>query len=121
MKQALALLLGLLATMSIGCSRRQRPLAALDVDLYLHPEAASADDLILQTAIQNRLVSNEFTRSAVIHVRVIDRTVFLSGNVDSAKVKDEAARVAESTEITLNGESIKPAIPVRNSISSETD
>ncbi len=119
MKRAFTLVLGLAAAISVGCSRQQRPLAALDVNLYLHPEAAGADDLILQTAIQKRLAASELTRAAAIHVRVIDRTVFLSGDVDSAKTKEEAAKIAEATEITLNGESIKPSLPVRNSISAE--
>lgn len=121
MKPASILMLGFLTVLSIGCSRRQRPLAALDVNLYLHPEAASADDLILQTAIQKRLAGNEATRSAAIHVRVIDRTVFLSGDVDSMKTKDEATKIAESTEISLNGESVKPSLPVRNSINVESE
>lgn len=121
MKPASILILGLVASISFACTRRQQPLAALDVNLYLHPEAASADDLILQTAIQKRLARNDATRSAGIHVRVIDRTVFLSGDVDSIKTKDEATRIAESTEISLNGESIKPSLPVRNSINVESE
>ncbi|HZP02006.1 MAG TPA: BON domain-containing protein [Terriglobia bacterium] len=121
MNRASTLVLALAAAFSIGCSRHERPVAALDVNLYLHPEAANADDLILETAIQKRLAANEATRSATIHVRVIDRTVFLSGAVDSVKAKEEAARVAESTEITLNGEPIKPSLPVRNSITTDSE
>jgi hypothetical protein len=109
----LFLMLSGLALADCGGKNNQIGLA---VDLYLHPEAARAEDLILQAAIRKRLSEDELTRPGSIHVRVIEDVVFLSGAVKSAAAKDQAAKIAQDTEVILNGQSIKPTEPVRNLI-----
>jgi BON domain len=96
--------------------RRNPPRLGLDVDLYLHPESASLNDTILEAAIRKRLHENEATRVAAIQVQVIQRVVFLRGNVETKQVSDSAAEIAQSTEAVVNGESIKTAEPVHNQI-----
>jgi hypothetical protein len=92
------------------------PRLALDVDLYLHPESASLNDTILAAAIRKRLHENQLTQAAAIQVQVIQRVVFLSGNVETQHISDAAAEVAQSTEATVNGEPIKTVEPVHNRI-----
>ena len=98
-----------------GCSKSRKTTLGLDVDLYLHPTSADPMDVILQTAITKRLNENNTTKLAPIHVRVEDRAVFLTGT-GSAQIRDEAERIARQTELTLNGESIRPREPITNKI-----
>jgi hypothetical protein len=90
----------------------------LDVDLYLHPTSADPVDILLQTAITKRLNDSSATRFSLIHVRVDDRTVILTGTA-AEEVRSEAERIAQQTELTLNGESIRPKQPVSNRITTK--
>lgn len=85
------------------------------MDLYLYPEAASNDDLLLQTAIRKQLDENTVTQNALIHVRVVDKMVFLTGAVDTEHEKDEAERLARNTTIVVNGVYLK-ASDVRDDV-----
>ena len=98
-----------------GCSRTKKTTLGLDVDLYLHPTSADPLDVILQTAITKRLHESSITKLAPIHVRVEDRAVVLTGTA-KAQARDEAERIARQTELTLNGESIRPKEPITNKI-----
>ena len=98
---------------SEGCGRKN--VVAFDVDLYLHPEAANPQDLLLQTAIQDQLDRNDVTTNSLIHVRVIDKLVFLDGFVDTAKEKNEAEQLARDTTVSVNGAALK-ATEVRSRI-----
>lgn len=112
-----ALLCGALLMLSVvvstGCNKKNR--IGLDVDLYLYPEAASGDDLLLQTAIRKQLFENTVTQDSLIHARVVDKIVFLTGTVDTQHEKDEADRVAREVTVTVNGVALKPS-DVRNNI-----
>jgi len=103
----------LLVLVSGACHKKNT--LGLDVDLYLYPEAAGPDDLLLQTAIRKQLDESAVTQNSLIHVRVVDKIVFLTGSVDTQLEKDEAERVARSTTVTVNGALLK-ASEVRDDI-----
>jgi hypothetical protein len=98
-----------------GCSESRKTTLGLDVNLYLHPTSADPVDIILQTAITKRLNESSVTKLSLIHVRVEDKAVTLTGTA-KADVRDEAERIARQTEMTLNGESIRPRDPITNKI-----
>ena len=106
---ALALLLGM------GCSGRKTNVG-LDVDMYLHPESSSPDDLLLETAIRKQLKETDQTKESIIHIRVIDSVVFLSGSVKSEAIKEKASTIASGTEVSINTQPIKRASLVKNRI-----
>lgn len=111
------LLLCLIFMMAFAaCAGRNKPVVGLDVDLYLHPEAAQGDDLILQSAIEKELSANPATRDGIIHVRVVEGVVFLSGTAQSQNVKLTAEELAAKTEVIVNGRSIKATEPVKSRI-----
>ena len=101
-----------------GCAKDTKTTVGLDVDLYLHPTSADPVDILLQTAITKRLNDSSTTRFSLIHVRVDDRTVILTGTAVE-QVRSEAERIAQQTELTLNGESIRPKQPVSNRITTK--
>jgi hypothetical protein len=106
----------LITTLALtGCSESRKTTLGLDVDLYLHPTSSDPLDIILQTAITKRLHESSVTKLSPIHVRVEDRNVILTGTA-KAQVRDEAERIARQTELTLNGESIRPKDPITNKI-----
>ena len=101
-----------------GCAKDTKTTLGLDVDLYLHPTSADPTDILLQTAITKRLNDSSVTRLSLIHVRVDDRTVILTGTAKE-EVRSEAERIAQQTELTLNGESISPKQPISNRITTK--
>jgi osmotically-inducible protein OsmY len=101
-----------------GCAKDTRTSLGLDVDLYVHPTSADPVDILLQTAITKRLGDSSVTRLSLIHVRVDDRTVILTGTAKE-EVRSEAERIALQTELTLNGESIRPKQPISNRITTK--
>ena len=89
-----------------GCQRNPK-LGRVDVDLYIHPESASSDDILLQTAIRRGLEADEQTRQRV-HVRVVATLVVLTGNVAKEPAKKRAAEIALTTQVQINqGEILK--------------
>jgi hypothetical protein len=98
-----------------GCSDSRKTTLGLDVNLYLHPTSSDPMDIILQTAITKRLNESSVTKLSLIHVRVEDRAVTLTGTAKD-EIRDEAERIARQTELTLNGESIRPREPITNKI-----
>lgn len=83
-----------------GCQRNPK-LGRVDVDLYIHPESASSDDILLQTAIRRGLEADEQTRLRV-HVRVVAAQVVLTGNVSKEPAKKRAADIALATQVQIN-------------------
>lgn len=104
----------ILITTLAGCAGRNKPVVGLDVDLYLHPEATQGDDLILQSAIQKELSANPATRDGIIHVRVIEGIIFLSGTVKNQNAKLLAEDLAAKIEVAVNGRSIKTSGPLKS-------
>ena len=105
----------LLLSVVVSGNCRKKTTLGLDVDLYLYPEAAGPDDLLLQTAIRKQLDQNAVTRDSLIHVRVVDKIAFLSGFVDTQREKDEADGLARNAIVTVNGLALK-ASEVRDNI-----
>lgn len=101
-----------------ACAKDAKTTVGLNVDLYLHPTSADPADILLQTAITKRLSDSSVTRLSLIHVRVDDRTVILTGTAKE-EVRSEAERIAQQTELTLNGESIRPKQPISNRITTK--
>jgi len=106
MKNIVAASMILLIVIALGgCSKRNT--VGLDVDLYVHPTSADPLDIILQTAITKRLNDSAITKLSLIHVRVQDGVVILTGTA-TEKAKNEAKRIAEKTKLTLSREDIAP-------------
>ena len=101
-----------------GCSKRNKATLDLDVDLYVHPTSADPMDIILQTAISKRLNDSSTTKLSSVHVRVEDKVVILTGTA-TAEARKEAERIAEETELMLNGEAIRPKMPISNRITAQ--
>jgi len=102
-----------------GCAKNNnKTTLGLDVDVYLHPTSADPLDILLQTAITKRLNDSAVTRLGLIHVRVEEKTVILTGTA-TERIRDEAERIALQTELTLNGESIRPRQPITNRIATK--
>ena len=113
-RQALGMVIGLFAILA-GCGRK-KTVVGVDVDLYLHPSSTDPSDILLQTAITKRLADSATTRQSMIRVIVADRAVTLTGTARSQSMIDDAARIAQQTELTLNGDAIRPKTPVTNKI-----
>lgn len=96
----------LLALPFLGCRKNGR-LGTLAVDIYLHPESGSSEDILLQTAIRKNLGEHKGTDRGV-YARVLDLRVVLSGTVAKAAMRDEAEQIARSTRVTLNETAITP-------------
>lgn len=75
----------------------------LDVDLYLHPDSASPNDVLLQTAILKRIRENIALQSEAIHVRSFEDVVFLSGSVRDPCSSNTAGEIARTTSVAVEG------------------
>jgi osmotically-inducible protein OsmY len=117
-KAALAGTTLVIAMALAGCNESRKTTLGLDVNLYVHPTSADPMDVLLQTAITKRLNESTVTRLSLIHVRVEERNVTLTGTAKD-QVRDEAERIARQTELTLNGESIRPREPINNKIAAK--
>ena len=93
------LLIVLVSTALLAACGGRPATVNLGVDLYIHPDSASPNDVILQAAIGENL--REAIDDALIHVRVFERTAYLSGAVKSDEARQEAQRIAEATRVTL--------------------
>jgi osmotically-inducible protein OsmY len=95
------------AALLTGCS--QRPARVdLGVDLYLHPQSGSAEDLILQAAIRKKIAETLPKNAGVVYVRVESGIVFLTGAVKSEAAKAQAREAAEKVDVRLDGAPLKP-------------
>jgi hypothetical protein len=97
-----------LLLMLTGCAKKL-PRADLGVDVYLHPEAASVDDVLLQAAIQKKIGDSLPGRAGLVHVRAIDKVVFLSGSVASDGDLKKALEVVKNIDLKVDGTAIRPS------------
>jgi hypothetical protein len=97
------LVLALAALAAAGCSRN-KDLGTLMVDVYVHPEAGSAEDILLQTAIRRKLAV-EGRASRGVHARVSDGRLVLSGTVATEEARRRAEEIASATRIVIDNES----------------
>jgi hypothetical protein len=89
-----------------GC-RKNPKLGTLALDVYLHPEAGSSDDTLLETAIRKNLSADQLTAQGV-YVRVLNREVVLTGEAASAEAQQKAGEIAAATKVTVNDQTITP-------------
>jgi len=117
-KAGVTVLVILHAAAFAGCNSSRKTTLGLDVNVYLHPSSSDPADVLLQTAITKRLNESNITRLSLIHVRVEERTVILTGSA-KADVKREAEKLARGTTLTLNGETIQPRDQIDNRIETQ--
>ena len=88
-----------------GCRKR---LGTLALDVYVHPESGTPDDVLLETAIRKELAQNKLTAEGV-YVRVLDLRVVLTGAVSNSGAQSQAFEIARAVKIVVNNETIGPA------------
>lgn len=103
----LTICIAVLAALMLLAACHRKNVIGLDVDLYLHPEAANPDDLLLQTAIQRQINRDVTTKDSLIHVRVVERIAFLAGTVRTQAEKQKATEIAQAINVTVNDVVIK--------------
>ena len=97
-----------LLLMLTGCAKKL-PEASLGVDVYLHPEAASVDDILLQAAIQKKIGDSLPGRTSLVHVRAVDKIVFLNGSVASDDDRKKAIESATNIDLKMDSKAIQPS------------
>ena len=109
------LLLVILLTVALPACQKKTQLGTVAVDVFLHPESSSSDDVMLQTAIRNKLASDVLTAGHV-QIRVLDRLVVLTGDVSTKAASDKAEQLARDTKVTVDSD--PPIVPatVKNQI-----
>jgi hypothetical protein len=98
-----------------GCGAERRTVG-LDVDVFLHPGSTDANDVLLQTGITKRLADDAETQRGIIHVRVVEGVVVLSGAVRSSEMRERAELIARETVVKLNEAPIRAVGAVTNRI-----
>ena len=93
------LLIVLVSTALLAACGGRPATVNLGVDLYMHPDSASPNDVILQAAIGENL--REAIPDELIHVRVFDQTAYLSGVVKDSGAGQKAQSIAQATTVTL--------------------
>jgi hypothetical protein len=102
----LVLLIMLALAVLTGCKKNPQ-LGTVAVDLYIHPESASSDDLMLQTAIRGKLEADAAIASNV-QVRVVQLQAVLTGTVAKKDASDKAEQIARTTRVTVDND--KPIV-----------
>jgi len=100
MKKAGTVLLIAVGILLTACSHKKTTVG-LDVNVYLHPSSSEPSDVLLQTAIAGRLSEDPVTAKSLIHVRVEDGMVVLTGAA-KPDVSKKAEAVARDTKLKVN-------------------
>lgn len=106
-RSTVAMWVTLLAALTLHTGCHKKNIVGLSVDVYLHPEAGTPDDLLLQTAIQKQIDVNDVTKNSLIHVRVVDRIAFLTGTVRTQAEKQKANDIAQAINLSVNQDLIR--------------
>ena len=118
MSRCLPLALVLLAVALPAC-RKNPKLGTVAVDVYIHPESSSSDDVMLQTAIRTKLDADVMTAGHV-QIRVASLLAVLTGDVSKKEASDKAEQIARTTKVTVDNnppivaENVKNFIKVGN-------
>jgi hypothetical protein len=104
----------LLSTFACSCQKNPK-LGTVAVDLYIHPESSSSEDLMLQTAIRRKLAADPLTAMHV-QARVSGLEVTLFGNVAKKDAADRAEAIVRATRIVVDNDPPIVAGPVKNLI-----
>ncbi|HXM40271.1 MAG TPA: BON domain-containing protein [Bryobacteraceae bacterium] len=89
-----------LALFAVGCQKKP---VVLGVDLYVHPEASTPDDIMLQAAISKEIAKDLAPNGGLVHVQVVECVVFLSGSVVSDGDHQKAHAIAQDINLSLDG------------------
>ena len=81
--------------------------------MYIHPESASSNDLMLQTAIRGKLEADA-SIAGHVQVRVVDLQAVLTGNVPKKDVANKAEQLARATQVTVDNDKPIVAATVTN-------
>lgn len=119
MSRYLLLVVMLLAVALSACQKNPK-LGTVAVDVYIHPESSSSDDVMLQTAIRGKLDADNLT-AGFVQVRVAGALAVLTGNVSKKEASDRAEQIARNTRVTVDNDkplavgSVQNLIKVGNS------
>ena len=114
MRRPLLLILILLTAALSACNKKTN-LGNVAVDVYVHPESSSSDDVILQTAIRQKLDSDPLTAGKV-QIRVAGLLAVLTGDVSKKEASDRAESIAHNTRVTVDSNTPITAQTVKNMI-----
>jgi hypothetical protein len=109
----------MLLAVALSACRKNPNLGTVAVDVFIHPESSSSDDVMLQTAIRNKLEADSMTAGHV-QIRVAGRLVVLTGGVSKKEAFDRAEQIARNTKVTIDtnapivAESVKNLVKVGN-------
>jgi hypothetical protein len=113
------LLLLILLTVALPSCKKNPKLGTVAVDVYIHPESSSSDDVMLQTAIRTKL-ENDILTAGKVQIRVAGLLVVLTGDVSKKEASDRAGQIAHDTKVTVDSnppiiaENVKNLIKVGN-------
>ena len=113
------LLVLLFLTVALPACKKNPQLGTVAVDVYIHPESSSSDDVMLQTAIRTKLDADTMTAGKV-QIRVAGLLVVLTGDVSKKEASDRAEQIAHNTKVTVDdnkpivAENVKNMIKVGN-------
>lgn len=106
-------------TIALPACKKNPKLGTVAVDVYIHPESSSSDDVMLQTAIRTKLDADT-TTAGKVQVRVAGLLVVLTGDVSKKEAADKAEQIARNTRVTIDNnqpivaENVKNLIKVGN-------
>ena len=109
----------LLVIMSLAVAlpacKKNPKLGTVAVDVYIHPESSSSDDVMLQTAIRIKLDADALTAGKV-QIRVAGLLAVLTGDVSKKEAADKAEQIARNTKVTIDNNPPIVADNVKNMI-----
>ena len=114
MLRCMLLMAMLLALALPGCKKNPK-LGTVAVDVYIHPESSSSDDVMLQTAIRTKLDADALTAGHV-QIRVVGMLAVLTGDVSKKEASDKAEQIARTTKVTVDNNPPIVAETVKNFI-----
>lgn len=97
-----------------GCHKNPK-LGTVAVDVYIHPESSSSNDVMLQMAIRGKLANDPLTAGKV-QIRVVGLLAVLTGDVAKKDASDRAEQIARQTKVTVDGDPPLVAQTVTNQI-----
>ena len=118
MSRHLSLVL-ILMTAAFPACKKNAKLGTVAVDVYIHPESSSSDDVMLQTAIRSKLEA-DISTAGKVQVRVAGLLAVLTGDVSKQEASERAEQIARGTRVTIDNnppivaENVKNLIKVGN-------
>ncbi len=91
----------MLLVVALPACKKNTKLGTVAVDVYVHPESSSSDDVMLQTAIRTKLDADALTAGKV-QIRVAGLLAVLTGDVSKKAASDRAEQIAHNTRVTID-------------------